>query len=97
MLTLNQILDILRKELPFLQSEYQVKRVGIFGSYARKTASSKSDIDILVDFTEPVGIITFMRLEELLEERLGCKVDLVTPNALKTHIRKKIIEDMIYA
>lgn len=94
--SVDEILDILRKETSLLQTEYRVKRIGIFGSYARKTATSKSDIDILVDFAEPVGIITFMRLEEFLEEKFGYKVDLVTSNAIKSQLRKSIFEDMIY-
>jgi predicted nucleotidyltransferase len=97
MLSLNAILEILRKELPFLQKKFLVKQIGVFGSYARNEASQKSDIDILVEFIEPVGFIIFMQLEEHLTEKLGIKVDLATPNAIKIRMRKTIFEDMIYA
>ena len=76
--------------------EYSVKTIGVFGSVARDEQTEQSDIDLLVEFSRPVGFVTFMRLEEFLSDRLGKKVDLVTPDALKPVIRQDILSEVIY-
>ena len=76
--------------------DYSVKTIGIFGSVARDEQTEQSDIDLLVEFSRPVGFVTFMRLEEYLSDRLGKKVDLVTPDALKPVIRLDVLREVIY-
>jgi hypothetical protein len=51
--------------------EYSVKKIGLFGSVARNEQTRQSDIDLLVEFSKPVGFVTFMRLENFLSEQLG--------------------------
>lgn len=67
----------------------------MFGSYARGDQGEGSDIDILVEFKEPVGIL-FIHLADFLEEILESGVDLVTPDAIKPNRRKYIMEDVSY-
>jgi len=67
----------------------------VFGSYARGDQGEGSDIDILVEFKEPVGIL-FIHLADFLEEILESGVDLVTPDAIKPNRRKYIMEDVSY-
>lgn len=76
--------------------EYSVKKLGVFGSVARNEQTVKSDIDLLVEFSKPVGFVTFMRLENFLTERLGEHVDLVTPDSLKPVIRQDVLSEVIY-
>ncbi len=76
--------------------EFSVKNIGVFGSFARNEQTDQSDIDLLVEFSRPVGFITFIRLENFLSERLGKKVDLVTPDALKPVIRHDVLTEVIY-
>ena len=76
--------------------EYSVKKIGVFGSVARDEQTGQSDIDLLVEFSKPVGFITFMRLENFLSERLGNKVDLVTLDSLKPVIRQDVLSEVIY-
>jgi len=76
--------------------DYSVKTIGIFGSVARDEQTDQSDIDLLVEFSKPVGFVTFMRLENFLSERLGKHVDLVTPDSLKPIIRQDILSEVIY-
>jgi uncharacterized protein len=76
--------------------EYSVKKIGLFGSVARDEQTLRSDIDLLVEFSKPVGFVNFMRLENFLSERLGEKVDLVTPDSLKPVIRQDILSEVIY-
>jgi len=71
----------LKNLLPFLVNEYRVKRIGYFGSYATGMQDDDSDINILVEFSQPCGW-KFFTLEKLLEDQLGKEVDLVTAFAL---------------
>ncbi len=62
----------------------------VFGSVARGTAGSESDVDILVDFRNPPTFSSFMDLKFLLEDTLGRQVDLVTRSALRPSMRPEI-------
>lgn len=79
-----------------LKKKYGVKEIGIFGSYARKENGKNSDIDILVEIDRPIGLFTFIGLERYLSELLEAKVDLVTKNALKPHIGRRILAEVTY-
>lgn len=91
------ILDKLIEEQSLLKKEYKVKTIGIFGSYARDEQTETSDIDVLVEFESPIGFFKFIKLEDYLSEKLGIKVDLVTPDALKPLIKSNIMEETVYA
>lgn len=93
--TRNQIINKLRELKPILFSEYSVKEIGIFGSYANETNTEDSDIDILVEFDKPIGW-KFFSLEIYLEKIFGKKVDLVTKNALKDQIKIQIMNQLEY-
>jgi uncharacterized protein len=71
------IIATLKKELPSLEKEYGVRRLMLYGSYAKGRQKKTSDIDILVDFNTPPGL-AFVSLAARLEQILGKKVDLVT-------------------
>ena len=79
-----------------VQTEYSVKTLGLFGSVARGEQTDQSDIDLLVEFSRPVGFVTFMRLEKFLSDRLGKRVDLVTADSLKQVIRQDILSEVVY-
>lgn len=96
-MTKEEILDILREELPYLKEEFRVIRIGIFGSYANGEQGPDSDIDLLVELDPPVGFFKFIALEDYLSERLGHKVDLVTPGALKQEMESDVLEGTVYA
>lgn len=69
----------------------------VFGSVARGEASKGSDVDLLVEFDQPVGLFAFVRLRRYLETLLGCRVDLVTPDALKAQLRERILGEAFRA
>jgi predicted nucleotidyltransferase len=94
--TQKEILEILKKELPYLEKNFKVKSIGIFGSFVRGEQSEESDIDMLVEFKGPIGFFKFMELEYYLEERLGTKVDLVTPDAIKPLINPRVMREAVY-
>jgi hypothetical protein len=85
----------LREYKPILEHRYCVKKISVFGSYARNEQKDNSDIDIIVEFYRPVGF-QFINLKIFLEEILNKKVDLVTPNALKPQIKEKILREVSY-
>lgn len=96
MKTLDEIKNIIAQHMDFLKSRYRVREIGVFGSYVRGGPRKKSDIDILVTFQRSVDFIEFLRLEAYLSTVLGLKVDLVTKGALKPHIGKQVLEEVVY-
>jgi predicted nucleotidyltransferase len=96
MKSLRNIEDIIRKNKRVLRERYDVKVIGIFGSYSRGDPRKGSDIDILVEFSETPDFFQFIRLEEFLEDLLGIKVDLVTRGALKAGIKNEILKEAVY-
>jgi predicted nucleotidyltransferase len=95
MKNLQEVKKILNENKPFIMKKFKVKEIGIFGSYVRGENKPKSDIDLLVEFNEPVGFFAFLDLEEYLANILEMKVDLVSKKALKPRIGKYILEELI--
>jgi len=95
MKNLNEIKKLLEFHKQRLKNKYHIKNIGLFGSIVRGDTTSKSDVDILVEFEKPIGL-DFVSLADELEEILGVKVDLVTPNAIKPRMFKYIKQDLIY-
>jgi predicted nucleotidyltransferase len=93
---LRSLLTRLCSYLPELRERYQVKRLGIFGSFVRGEQQPDSDLDILVDFEVAPSFFEFMRLENQLQELLGHKVDLVMTRALKPNIGERILHEVVY-
>jgi uncharacterized protein len=84
---------ILKDQKDFLLREYFVNKIGLFGSYVREEQTEKSDIDILVEFTRPVGF-EFIELKDYLESLFNKSVDLVTANALKPYMKQEIMNEV---
>ncbi|HEX8428213.1 nucleotidyltransferase family protein [Hymenobacter sp.] len=95
MQTRQQLEATLRDLMPLLAERFHVRRLGYFGSFATGQAGPESDVDILAEFAEPLGW-EFFELEELLENALRRKVDLVTPDALKRQLRDSILAQVQY-
>jgi len=95
MKNISELKEIIKQHKQELREKFKVKDIAIFGSYVRGEQNQESDIDILVEFCEPVGFL-FIHLADYLEEILGVKVDLITPDAIKSNRREFIMEDLIY-
>lgn len=93
---IEEIENILEGHKKELRRSFYVREIGVFGSYVRNEQDKKSDVDILVEFSKPVGLFTFMDLEEHLSKILKIKVDLVTKRALKPYIGKHILREVVY-
>lgn len=76
-----QAIDLLTRSKPELQERFGVIRLALFGSTARDTATSSSDIDILVAFDGPATSARYFGVQFYLEDLFGCPVDLVTEKA----------------
>ena len=92
----DEIKETLKKHKGELRQRFRVKEIGVFGSYVKGEQKKKSDIDILVEFEEPIGLFAFMDLEENLSTLLGTKVDLVSKKALKPRIGEHILKEVVY-
>ena len=91
---INSVSLILHKHQTNLD-QFSVKSLAIFGSVARGEATDRSDIDLLVEFSQPVGLFEFIRLKYYLENLIGSKVDLVTPDALHPTLRDSILNEAV--
>ncbi len=91
-----QALELISKHFSEIQ-KFKVKSIGIFGSVARNEATADSDVDVLVEFSEPIGLFEFARLQHYLEKLLGRRVDLVAKNAIKLQLRGRILKEMVHA
>ncbi len=96
MKNLNEIKNILSHHKDEIEQKYEVKEIGIFGSYVRGEEIEASDLDILVELGKAIGLIKFIEIEEYLSELLGVKVDLVMKGALKPRIGKRILREVVY-
>ena len=91
-----QIKKILTSQKDVLKNKYNVKEIGIFGSYVNGNYNKESDVDILVEFSKPIGLIKFIKLEEYLKDLLGIKVDLVLRDGIKPALRSNILKQAVY-
>ena len=80
---------------PLLAERFHVSRLAYFGSYGNGQATESSDLDLLVEFSKPIGW-KFFALEEYLEQEFKLKIDLVTPNAIKAGFKPSITANAHY-
>ena len=90
-----KFIKALKRYKDYLRQEYKVRELGIFGSYAKNEQKRESDLDILVEFYEPVGL-GYFELKDFLEDVLKIKVDLVTKIGIKPRLKDKILKEVIY-
>jgi len=92
----DKILEMSHQEIEHIILEFlkpfNLKKLGIFGSFARNEQNSKSDIDLLVKFKETPSLLQLIKIENDLSIKLGVKVDLVTDGSIKNRRIKAQIE-----
>jgi len=97
MLTKREIIALIRNNTTAIKM-YGVRRLGLFGSFARSTVNNKSDVDILVEFQKDKKLFdNYMELKFFLERLFHRKVDLVIKEALKPEIEPYVIKEVKYA
>lgn len=96
MKNLIEIRDILTKNKKIIQENYKVKKIGIFGSYVRGEQKEDSDLDIIVDFSEPVSLLKLVNFENFLRNITGLKVDVVPESDIRPELRDNILNEASY-
>jgi len=91
----DELLAILRAQKPYLARRFGVRRMALFGSYAKERANPKSDIDLLVELEGEQIFRNFFALRQYLEEQLHRPVDLGTFAALKKSVREQILQEAV--
>jgi predicted nucleotidyltransferase len=92
----SQALELLAKSKPDLAERFGVTDLALFGSTARDTAQSHSDVDILVAFDGPATSARYFGVQFYLEDLFGCGVDLVTKKALRAELRPYIEREALH-
>lgn len=96
MKTKEEVIKVLKRELPYLKENYGVSTMGLFGSYSRGEETEDSDIDLLVDFEKPIDYFKLIDMEDYLKEKIGIEVEVVTRPALKDRIKNRILKEVSY-
>ena len=90
-----EVIARLREVKPLLEKNYGIKTVALFGSYSRNEQTDKSDIDILVEHTEPLGFKYLDMIYEL-DKLFKKEVQVVSKNGIKPKYQEAIKPDLIY-
>ena len=91
----DEILQILKRHKEELYKKYGVEEIGLFGSFARGEETDKSDIDILVEFKNPVSLLLVSSLEIYLSDLLGIRVDLVRKRNIRKELKDNILNEVV--
>ena len=94
-MTKKEILNYLSNHKKEFQKEYEVEKIGFFGSYARNEATRNSDIDIFVQMKP--DLFKLVELKQQIEEDLQKKVDIIRNHKhIKPFLLKMIQKDINY-
>ena len=93
MLTKNKIIQILKAEQPFLQEQFGVRKIAIFGSFAHGRAHQKSDVDVFIEFNRSPGM-KFFDLMDHLDKKLGRRADVLTQKGLSSIRIKRVAQEI---
>jgi len=93
--SIDEIRNILNRHKDFFVSKYNVENFLLFGSYAKNLQTQDSDIDLLVNFSQPVDMFEFIDLQDFLADIFKKKIDLGTVNSLKSFVKKSILKEAI--
>jgi len=93
MLTRERVIELLQTHSAYLSHEFGVRKIGLFGSFAREHSTDTSDVDLIVELDPPIGL-RFMELGEYLENLFGRRVDILTPAGLQAIRRKTVLQSI---
>lgn len=89
------VLRTLHEALPDLARAFGVRSLRLFGSFARGDAGPGSDVDLIVEFDRPVGLLTLAGLRGSLAARLGRSVDVGTVGSLRPRVRESALAESV--
>ncbi len=91
----NDVVQILQEQAQALMDSYPISALFLFGSVARDEAREDSDVDILVEFSHPIGLFQLIALKRDLEALLGRRVDIETQRSLKPQVKGRVLQEAI--
>jgi hypothetical protein len=95
MRSLNDVMAQLRQLQPELRRRYPIRHMGVFGSFVHGNQRQDSDLDVLVEMENPVGLLELVGLKQELGDAMGIEVDLVMKEGLKRRIGQKILSEVV--
>jgi predicted nucleotidyltransferase len=93
--SLEEVKGQLQALKPTLKKRFKVETIDIFGSYARGDQTEKSDIDILVTYSEMVDLLLVAGLRRYLRRKLHRKVDVISKEFLNKYIKEQVLEEAV--
>ena len=96
MKTYEEIVQTLKEHKEEIRKKYNVKAIGLFGSFARGEQRKRSDVDILVEYDELPGLLKFVELEGYLQKLIRKKVDLVEKEGIRKELKHIILSEVVY-
>lgn len=96
MRTLSEIETTLKEQMPLLQEQFKVKKLGLLGSSIHEEQKEADGIDILVQFSEPIGAIKYLNMESYLSNLLEVEVNLVLIMGLSCKVARQVLKEALY-
>jgi predicted nucleotidyltransferase len=96
MKNLEEIKEILGQVKSLVKEKYYLSELGIFGDYVKGEVQENSEVNILIDYTEPPSLLDLVDLEYYLSDLLKVKADVISKNGLKGRRRERILSEVIY-
>jgi len=93
---IEKVKKIVAEEKEEIRRQYKAQIKAVFGSYARGDFHADSDLDLLVDVDAGATLLDLAGLQHFFEDRLGCKVDVVTRRSLREELRAAVFSEAIY-
>ena len=87
--------SVTSKKITSILLIHGARKISVFGSYARGEPNKKSDIDIIVEFSERKSLFDIIGIEQELSEAIGIKVDLLTEKAISPYLIDRIKKEMV--
>lgn len=92
----DEIIVFLKENKPYIEQQFGVVRIGLFGSYVRGDAHEDSDIDIAVEMRDEHIFRNFFSLERYLKDHLKKEIDLGIMETIKPLVRQRVLKEIIY-
>ena len=96
MKNLEEIKEILGQVKSLVKEKYYLSELGIFGDYVKGEVQENSEVNILIDYTEPPSLLDLVDLEYYVSDLLKLKADVISKNGLKGRRRERILSEVIY-
>ncbi|MBI2193045.1 MAG: nucleotidyltransferase family protein [Planctomycetes bacterium] len=89
------VLKILKALKPELRARFNVKEIGLFGSFVREEQYPGSDIDVLAEFGDDASFFDLVRLALFLEEKFQQRVDVVPKESIRPELRESVLHEAV--